>query len=112
MTGEFPIPLFLSTLGSISNSQVTVILTFTQCRAPYCCRVNGDISEAIHSEGAFTTTLHLTHRLPVSVGVNLPRSSPPHNGNRFVPPGIADQAAGPVDYSASIQAPDFKVDWD
>ena len=50
--------------------------------------------------------------LPVSVGVNLPGSSPPHNGNRFVPPGIADQATGSMDYSASIQAPDFKVDWD
>ena len=74
---------------------------------------NGDISEAIHSEGAlYTHPLHLTHRLPVSVGVNLPGSSPPHNGNRFVPPGIADQASRPMDYSASIQAPDFKVDWD
>ena len=58
------------------------------------------------------TSLFTWRGLPVSVCVNLPGSSPPHNGNRFVPPGIADQAPGPMDYSASIQAPDFKVDWD
>ena len=58
------------------------------------------------------TSLFTWRGLPVSVCVNLPGSSPPNNGNRFVPPGIADQAPGSMDYSASIQAPDFKVDWD